>query len=142
MKMSQKGMDLIKEFEGFKAWAYLCPAGVWTIGYGTTRNVKKGQTVTPSQAMALLVEDVKKFENDVNNYVKVPLTQNQFDALVCFAYNVGSGNLKTSTLLKLVNTKDFAGAAAQFVRWNKADGRTLAGLTRRREAEAKLFQTK
>lgn len=142
MKMGLKGLELIKEFEGFKGKAYLCPAHVWTIGYGTTKNVKQGQMVTEGQALLMLQVDVKQFESDVTSMVKVPLTQNQFDALVCFAYNVGSGNLKSSTLLKLVNAGDFTGAAAQFGRWNKGGGQVLAGLTRRRAAEAALFLSK
>lgn len=142
MKMGIRGLEMIKEFEGFKGTAYLCPAKVWTIGYGTTKNVKQGQTVTQGQALLMLQVDVKQFESDVTSMVKVPLTQNQFDALVCFAYNVGSGNLKSSTLLKLVNAGDFNGAAAQFGRWNKGGGQVLAGLTRRRAAEAALFLSK
>lgn len=142
MKIGIRGLEMIKEFEGFKGTAYLCPAKVWTIGYGTTKNVKQGQTVTQGQALLMLQADVKQFESDVTSMVKVPLTQNQFDALVCFAYNVGSGNLRSSTLLKLVNAGDFNGAAGQFGRWNKGGGQVLAGLTRRRAAEAALFLSK
>lgn len=142
MQMGQKGFDLIKQFEGFKANAYKCPANVWTIGYGTTKGVKEGQHITVATANTFLLNDVAQFVKDINTLVKVPLTQNQFDALVCFVYNVGTGNFRSSTLLKMINSRNFAGAAAQFVRWNKAKGVTLNGLTRRREAEAALFLTK
>ena len=141
-KISQRGIDLIKQFEGLRLEAYLCPAGVWTIGYGSTRDVKKGDKITAAEAGEMMAADLLPFERDVSRLVKVPLDQCQFDALVCFAYNVGGGALASSTLLKLLNAGDYAGAAGQFARWNKANGKQLAGLTRRREAERALFEGK
>jgi len=140
MHTSQKGLDLIKSFEGLRLSAYKCPADVWTIGYGTTAGVKQGQTITKERADELLREDVARFEAQVLRLVKVPLTQGQFDALTSFVYNLGAGNLGNSTLLRLLNAGDYKGAAAQFDRWNKAGGKVLAGLVRRRAAERALFE--
>ena len=136
---SRAGLGLIQTFEGCKLSAYLCPAGVPTIGYGRTTGVKLGQTITQAQADAWLLEEYDGFERKVRALVKVPLTANQLGALVSFAYNVGTGALGSSTLLRLLNKGDYAGAALQFARWNKAGGRVLNGLTRRRKAEADLF---
>lgn len=138
MKTSDKGIALIKQFEGLRLDAYICPAGVPTIGYGTTRNVKMGQSITEADADRMLCEDLTTFEACVTNSVDAPLTQEQFDALVCFVYNLGCGAFKGSTLLKKINAQD-PGAADEFLRWNKAGGRVLPGLTRRREAERALF---
>lgn len=140
MKISQKGLDLIKRFEGLRLDAYICPGNVWTIGYGSTRGVKQGDRITKERAEELLREDVARFESPVRRLVKVPLEQHQFDALVSFAFNVGSGALGSSTLLRLLNAGDYAGAAAQFDRWNRAGGQVLAGLTRRRAAERAMFE--
>jgi len=140
MHTSQKGLDLIKSFEGLRLSAYKCPADVWTIGHGTTAGVKPGQTITKERAEELLREDVERFEAQVLRLVKVPLSQGQFDALVSFTYNLGAGNLSNSTLLRLLNAGDYAGAADQFDRWNKAGGKVLAGLVRRRAAERALFE--
>ena len=155
MKTGERGLALIKEFEGCKLSAYQCPAGIWTIGYGSTRYgdgtpVGKGRTL-PSElaALELLKVTLVQFEKDVNSLVKVPITQNQFDALISFAYNLGSDidkddiaeGLGDSTLLKKLNDRDYFGAAAEFHKWNKAGGKSLAGLTRRRNAEAELFLT-
>ncbi len=142
MKTSQKGIDLITRFEGFRARAYKCPAGVWTIGYGHTKGVKAGQSVTLEGAQDLLRQDLKNFEDWVNKLVKVELTQGQFDALVSFCFNLGPGALDSSTLLKLVNQQKFALAADQFKRYNKASGVELSGLTKRRLAERDLFVSK
>lgn len=139
MKTSLKGIALIKEYEGLRLGAYLCSAGVLTIGYGHTGGVKEGDLITEQKAEQLLQDDLKKFENGVLRLVRVPLTQNQFDALVSFAFNLGVGNLGKSTLLKMLNDRDYKGAASQFIRWNKAAGKELAGLTRRRIAESELF---
>ena len=136
---SRAGLGLIQTFEGCKLSAYLCPAGVPTIGYGRTTGVKLGQTITQAQADAWLLEEYDGFERKVRALVKVPLTANQLGALVSFAYNVGTGALGSSTLLRLLNKGDYAGAALQFARWNKAGGRVLNGLPRRRKAEADLF---
>lgn len=142
-KTGELGKNLIKEFEGFRATAYLCPAGVWTVGYGTTRIsgklVKQGTKVTTDEAETLLEEDLKRFEDGVNRLVQVEINQNQFDALVSFVYNLGVGNLQKSTLLKKLNAGLFAEAAEQFLKWDKAAGKRLPGLTRRRKAERELF---
>lgn len=145
MKTSDKGLALIKEFEGFSAKPYRCPAGVPTIGYGATyypdgrRVTMQDRPVTEADATAMLRSMLASYEAGVSRYVQVPLTQGQFDALVSFAYNVGLSALKDSTLLRLVNARDYAGAAAQFARWNRAGGKVLPGLTRRREAERVMF---
>lgn len=134
------GLSIIKEFEGLRLKAYLCPAGIPTIGYGETKGVKLGQTITAKQAEDMLVRRYDEFERQVLQLVKVPLTANQLGALVSFTYNVGVGAFAGSTLLKKLNAGDFAGAAQQFERWNKAGGKVLTGLVRRRAAEAALFQ--
>lgn len=145
MKTSDMGLSLIKEFEGFSAKPYRCPAGVPTIGYGATyypdgrRVTMQDRPVTEADATAMLRSMLASYEAGVSRYVQVPLTQGQFDALVSFAYNVGLSALKDSTLLRLVNARDYAGAAAQFARWNRAGGKVLPGLTRRREAERVMF---
>ena len=139
MNISEAGIQLIKKFEGCSLKAYKCPAGIWTIGYGHTLNVNEGQTITKKQAEDLLKQDLRSFVLTVNNLVNVPLNQNQFDALVSFCYNLGSGNLKSSTLLKLLNKKDYLGAAEQFDRWVHAGGKKLSGLVKRRAAEKELF---
>lgn len=142
MRISQRGLDLIKEFEGLRLSAYICPAGVPTIGYGTTAGVKIGQTITKERAEEMLRADVAAFERHVLRLVKVPLTQGQFDALVAFVYNVGAGAFEKSTMLRQLNAGLYADAARQFDRWNKAGGEVLAGLTRRRAAERALFESK
>lgn len=136
-----KEAELIKSFEGLELEAYLCPADVWTIGYGHTGNVKEGDSITKAEAEALLEKDLAVFRNGVTRAVKVPLNENQFGALVSFAYNLGIGSLQSSTLLKLLNAGDYAGAADQFLRWNKSKGKVLTGLVRRREAERAVFLT-
>lgn len=140
--MKRVGLNLIKSFEGCKLTAYLCPANVWTIGWGRTTGVKRGQTISQAQADSWLEEGYDAFERKVLASVKVPLTDNQLGALVSFAYNVGIGALKSSTLLRLLNAGDYRAASMQFARWNKAGGRVLRGLTRRRAAEAALFITR
>lgn len=140
MKTSQRGIDLIKSFEGLRLSAYKDVVGVVTIGYGTTSGVKMGDTITKERAEELLREDVKRFEGYVDRLVKVPLTQGMFDALVSFTYNLGPGALEKSTLLDQLNRGDYDGAAEQFGRWVKAGGKTLAGLVRRRAAERALFE--
>ena len=136
-----KEAELIKSFEGLELEAYLCPADIWTIGYGHTGDVKEGDTITKAEAEDLLDKDLEKFRSGVNRCVKVPLNENQFGALVSFAYNVGIGSLQSSTLLKLLNAGDYDAAADQFPRWNKSGGKVLTGLTRRREAERAVFLT-
>lgn len=139
MRTSQRGLSLIKSFEGLRLLAYRDAVGVWTIGYGATRGVKAGMSVTKEQAERMLLNDVQRFEPEVERLVQVPLTGNQWDALVSFTYNLGAANLESSTLLRLLNRGDYSGAAGQFPRWNKAGGKVLPGLVRRREAERVLF---
>lgn len=141
-KIGKAGLDLIKDFEGLKLRAYLCPAKVWTIGYGSTGpHVTPGKVITEAEAEELLKDDLDRFEKAVTRLVTVPLRQNQYDALVSFAFNVGISALERSTLLKRVNAKLFDQAASEFAKWNRAGGRPLAGLTRRRAAEAALFRS-
>lgn len=141
MKINEAGLNLIRDFEGCRLKAYLCPAGVWTIGYGHTQGVKPDMVISQLQAERFLRQDLKRFEEAVTSLVKVPVTPNQFSALVSFAYNVGTGALYDSTLLRKLNKKDYKGAAAEFLRWNKAGGKVLPGLTRRRIAEKDLFES-
>lgn len=139
MNISQVGINLIKSFEGCRLTAYKDAIAVWTIGFGHTANVRQGDRITQDQADNLLEQDLKKYSDAVNDVVKVPINQYQHDALTSFCYNCGIGNLKNSTLLKKVNVKDFAGAAAEFTKWNKAGGKVLKGLVTRRAAEKALF---
>lgn len=144
MTPSEDCIDLIKRYEGYSDKAYPDPGtggSPWTIGYGHTRGVRPGDTCTKEQAEAWVHEDVADAVRAVQDYVRVPLSQGQFDALVSFVYNVGVHNFNTSTLLKKVNMGDFEGAAEEFPRWNRAGGHVLAGLTNRRENEAALFRS-
>ncbi|MEG2347381.1 MAG: lysozyme [Cetobacterium sp.] len=141
MKISQKGIELIKKFEGCKLEAYRCPAGVWTIGYGHTKTAKQGMKITQQQAEELLKQDLCIYESSVERNIKVAINQPIFDALVSFTYNLGEGNLKSSTLLKKLNNRDYYGASEEFQRWNKAGGKVLNGLIKRREAERNLFNS-
>ena len=134
MNISQNGIDLIKRFEGCSLSAYRCPRGVWTIGWGHTAGVKQGDRITQEQADELLKNDLKVFEAHVRNIVKIPLKQNQFDALVSFCYNCGAANLK-----KLVSNRNTTQIAAAITLYNKSGGKTLAGLVKRRKAEKDLF---
>ncbi|NJR65394.1 MAG: lysozyme [Leptolyngbyaceae cyanobacterium CRU_2_3] len=138
-KTSAKGVSLIKSFEGLRLDAYLDPVGIWTIGYGTTKGIKAGMRITEAQAETYLREDLQRFEQAVQDNVKVSLSSDQFSALVSFTYNVGEGALASSTLLRLLNQGDYQGAADQLLRWNKGDGQELPGLTRRRKAERAMF---
>lgn len=138
-----KQLTELKKWEGLRLEAYLpTPEDVWTIGYGHTRGVKPGMKITEKQAEAWLKEEVKIYQAAVERRVKVPLTQNQYDALVLWTYNLGEENLRTSTLLRKLNAGDYSGAANEMPRWNKQKGKTLRGLTRRRAAERALFLTK
>ena len=137
---SDNGFALSKSFEGLRLTAYQDVGGVWTIGYGHTGpNVRAGLTITQAEADALLRSDVEDAVTCVNRAVNVPITQNQFDALVDFCFNCGRGSLLQSTLLRKVNIGDFAGAAAQFALWDHAGGEVVEGLVKRRTAEAELF---
>ena len=139
MKISQEGIDLIKHFEGSELESYRCSANVLTIGYGTTKNVVEGMKISQHQAEELLMKDLEEFEEYVEDLIDVPLEQNQFDALVAWTYNLGPTNLKTSTLRKVLNKGAYDDVAEQIKRWNKANGKVLKGLVRRRNAEAELF---
>lgn len=139
MRTSQKGVSLIKSFEGLRLQSYQDSVGVWTIGYGATRGITAGMAIISEQAERMLVNDIGRFEPEIERLVKVPLNQAQWDALMSFTYNLGAANLGSSTLLKLLNAGDYASAAEQFPRWNKAGGQVLAGLTKRRLAERAMF---
>ena len=144
MSVSNKGVDLICEFEGKRLSAYDDGVGVWTIGFGTIKypngvRVKKGDTCTLEQAKEYMRHDLIEFEHTVNSSVKVPLNQNQFDALVSLAYNIGSSAFKSSTLVKKLNTGDYQGAADQFNVWVNAGGKRMQGLVNRRDREKLLF---
>jgi GH24 family phage-related lysozyme (muramidase) len=141
MQTSQNGINLIKKFEGVRLVAYRAHKSEenLTIGYGHySANIKPGQVITQAQAEVYLKQDLKRFEDAVNE-LKLPINQNMFDALISFCYNVGENALKKSTLLKKIQTKDYIGASNEFAKWNKAGGEVLAGLTRRRLAEKDLF---
>lgn len=139
MKISQGGINLIKRFEGLKLKAYKCSAGVLSIGYGSTKGVYEGMEITEQEADNLLRTDLLIAEGAVDQLVTYPLSQLQFDALVSFVFNCGSGNFKKSTLLKQINRGEILPAAEQFLKWVKAGGKTLPGLVKRREAEREIF---
>ena len=142
MNISQEGISLIKKFEGCKLEAYKCAAGVWTIGYGHTKDVKEGNSITKEDAESMLVHELQEYCNDVDIAVKVDLKQNEFDSLVSWTYNLGPTNLNSSTMLRVLNEGKHDEVPAQMKRWNKASGQVKEGLVRRREAEALLFQEK
>jgi len=147
MKISQRGIDLIKRFEGLRLTGYLDAVGVPTVGYGHTRTAHVGNVITIGEAEALLRADLREFEAGVERLLTRPVEPSQFDALVCFVFNVGldidadarAEGLGDSTLLALVNAGRDQEAAAEFLKWNRAGGRALLGLTRRRLAEAQLY---
>ena len=142
MKISKEGLALIKKFEGCELKAYQDSVDVWTIGFGHTKDVKEGDEINQEHAEFMLDEEMPEYEGYINNMVKVPLEQCQFDALCAWVYNLGPTNLKESTLLKLLNAGDYHLIPSQIKRWNKAGGKTLNGLIRRREAESLLFEKK
>lgn len=142
MTPSENAYKIIEDFEGYRDKAYPDPGtggSPWTIGYGHTRGVKPGDTCTEEQAEDWLHEDVAEAAAAVNEYVTIPLSQNQFDALVSFTYNLGVHNLNRSTLLTLLNRGDIEGAADEFLKWDMAGGRVLPGLDTRRHKERELF---
>ena len=139
MKLGERGTEILKYFEGCKLTAYQDSVGVWTIGYGHTKGVYDGMTITQDQAEQMLLSELEEYEGYIENMVTVPLTQNQFDALVVWIYNLGPTNFKNSTLLKELNAGNYNAAGQEITRWNKAGGKVLAGLVKRREAEAELF---
>ena len=134
MKINAEGLELIKSFEGCKLTAYKCPAGVWTIGYGHTIGVYEGMVISQEQADNMLKSDIKKYEKYVTDNVKLELTENQFSALVSFTYNCGVGNLRT-----LIKNRNVDQIGKAILLYNKANGKVLNGLVRRREAERELF---
>ncbi|RZG79680.1 lysozyme [Acinetobacter venetianus] len=144
MTISSVGIQLITSFEDLRLKAYDDGVGVWTIGYGTTIYpngvaVKKSDSCTLEQAKSFFQHDLRRFQTAVNDVVSVPLSQNQFDALVSLAYNIGTNAFKTSTLVKYLNALDYKAAADEFPKWNRGGGKVLKGLVRRREAERALF---
>lgn len=146
MQLSDEGLRLIKSFEGYHrrlpngdCVAYLCPAGVWTIGHGCTEGVKEGMSWTEAEAEAALHREIAKFEAGVTRLVTAEINQNQYDALVSFAYNCGLGALEKSKILKLTNAGKFSEAAASFAAWNKGGGKVLPGLVQRRAREASVY---
>ena len=139
MKLGERGTEILKYFEGCKLTAYQDSVGVWTIGYGHTKGVYDGMTITQDQAEQMLLSELEEYEGYIENMVTVPLTQNQFDALVVWIYNLGPTNFKNSTLLKELNSGNYNAAGQEITRWNNAGGKVLAGLVKRREAEAELF---
>ena len=141
MTYFQKAAALIKEFEGLYLKSYLCPAGKPTIGFGHVDGVQLGQEITLEEADSFLFDDMLEADACVEDYCEAPLTENQRAALVSFVFNLGCGNFRSSTLLKLLNLEDYKGASKQFLRWDKAGGKSLAGLARRRAAEKALFDT-
>ena len=146
MKISSRGLELIKDFEGFSSTAYLDVVNIPTIGYGNTfyedsRKVKLGEQISKTDALELLEKIANKdFADKIFSAIKVPVAQNQFDAMVSLAYNIGTGSFLKSTLLKKVNAGDFIGASEEFLKWNKSGGKELLGLTRRRKREQDLFK--
>ena len=139
MRISDEGIALIKRFEGFSSHPYICPAGISTIGYGHTKTASERGAVTKVQAEALLRDDVRAAEWAVIRLIHVPLTQGQFDALVSFSFNLGSGALQRSTLRCVVNREAHVEVPRQLMRWVFASGRKLKGLEKRRAAEAALY---
>lgn len=146
MRISQNGLELIKAFEGFRASAYPDPATgnePWTIGYGSTYvdgvKVKKGDKITEQNASAQLEKVANSFLDSISDLIEVELNQNQIDALASFVYNIGVGNFKTSSTLKFINQSDFYSAAQWMLKWNKANGKVMTGLAKRRTLESTLF---
>lgn len=147
MKTNKAGLDLIKSFEGLRLETYKCSAGVDTIGYGHTSaagepKVKPGMKITEKEAEEILARDLGKYEAAVSKAMTVTPTENQFSAMVSLCYNIGPGNFASSSVVRKLNAGDVEGAANSFLLWNKAAGKVLAGLTRRREAEKALFLKK
>lgn len=142
MNISEEGLSLIKKFEGCELKSYRCSANVLTIGYGHTKGVEEDQEITQEEAEEMLVSELGEYEGYINDMVECDLEQHQFDALVAWVYNLGPTNLRSSTMLKRLNSNDLDDVPNQIKRWDKAGGKVLAGLTRRREAEALMFQNK
>ena len=141
MNYMEKAAEIIEKFEGLRLEAYKCPAGIWTIGIGSTRDVREGMTITRAEAIGRLMEDMRDADDCIEEHCDVALNSNQRAALISFIFNVGCGNFRSSTLLRLLNAGDYAGCAKQFARWDKAKGKVLAGLAKRRLAERELFES-
>jgi lysozyme len=145
VKTGESGLEIIKMFEGFRSEPYLCPAGVATIGFGSTRGIDGNRVtlghsaINRDEAEEMLAHDLQNVEKSVGRLIRVALTQNQFDALVSFTYNLGSGRLQSSTLRSKLNREDYEGAADQFPKWVMAGNKRLSGLVKRRFVERKLF---
>jgi lysozyme len=144
MKINEAGLKIIKEYEGLRLEAYLCPSNKWTIGFGNTfykngSTVRKGDTITCEEAEGLLLHVVNHLAAQVGKSVNIPLTSNQFSALYSLVYNIGIGNFRSSTLLSKLNQEDYHGASEEFGRWVYANGSKLRGLIKRREEERELF---
>lgn len=141
MKISNTGKDLIKHFESLKLKSYQDSVGVWTIGYGHTKGVKKGMIATEKEANAMFEHELEEYQGYIEG-LDIEFTQDQFDALTSWVYNLGPANLVSSTLLKRLKSRDFWDVPNQIMRWNMAGGNALLGLSRRRAAEALLFESK
>ena len=139
MRCNEAGLSLIREFEGLRLTAYRCPAGVWTIGYGHTQGVKDGDTTTEEAAERLMLQDVGEVERRLPRLVTVPLNTNQFSALCAFLFNVGCDKFRGTTSQAILNRGHYLEFADRLLIWNKANGKELSGLTRRRKAERDLF---
>jgi len=142
MNISNEGISLIKKFEGCELESYQDSVGIWTIGYGHTKNIKEGMTISKEQADNMLLNELDEYCEYVEKAVDVTLKQCEFDALVAWTYNLGPTNLNKSTMLKKLNNKEYQDVPHEIKRWNKAGGKVLQGLVRRREAESLLFQGK
>ena len=143
--INERGIEMVKSFEGLALRPYLCPANVWTVGYGATRSSTGGpidldmEPISEAEAEALLIRDLESSEGLVRRLIKTALTENQYSALTSFTFNVGAGALQRSTLRMKLNRGEFQGAADEFPKWRIAGGRILAGLVRRRAVERALF---
>ena len=140
MQLSKTGIELLKHFEGCELKAYQDSVGVWTIGYGHTKGIYEGLEITQSEAKKMLIDELPEYEGYITDKVVPMLQQHEFDALVCWVYNLGPTNLSSSTMLKKLNAGEFKEVPFQMKRWDKAGGQPLLGLTRRRNAEALLFK--
>ena len=140
MQLSKTGIELLKHFEGCELKAYQDSVGVWTIGYGHTKGIYEGLEITQGEAEKMLVDELPEYEGYISDKVVPMLQQHEFDALVCWVYNLGPTNLSSSTMLKKLNAGEFKEVPFQMKRWDKAGGQPLLGLTRRRNAEALLFK--
>jgi len=138
--INEAGLGLVKEFEGLRLTAYRCPRGVWTIGYGHTRTAYPGMAIDEAQAESLLLSDLEEFARAIDRLVDVPLNDNEFSALVCFAFNVGVAALERSSLVKLLNRGWYEQVPAQMMRWVFVNGEASGGLSRRRAAEGALWK--